>query len=292
MDDVVQTAPGPAGVPERLRGQTIRLQATRGFGRVLSARELWLYRDVAVQIATRDVKVRYRQTALGVAWAVLQPIATMVVFSLFFGRLAGLPSDGVPYPVFSLAALVPWTFFSTALLLGSDSMVSNAPLVSKIYFPRIFIPAGVVTAGLVDLSISLVILFVVVLAYGIVPPVAVLVLPLLIAITVAAALGLSCGLSAVNVRYRDVRYIVPFLAQLWLFATPVAYSSTNLHNPWRTLLAINPMAGVVEGFRWSVLGVSNDPWAMIAVSSVSSLVLLVGGLAYFDRVERRFADIL
>ena len=282
----------PRGRPDGRERQTIRLQPTRGFGRVSSAKDLWHYRDVGVQIAARDVKVRYRQTALGAAWAVLQPIATMVVFSLFFGRIAGLSSDGVPYPVFSLAALVPWTFFATALLLGADSMVSNSVLVSKIYFPRIFIPAGVIAAGLVDLGISLVLLFVIVLAYGIVPSAAVLVLPLLIAIAVAAALGVSSALSAVNVRYRDVHYVVPFVVQMWLFATPVAYSSTHVHNPWRTLLAINPMAGVVEGFRWSVLGVSNDPWAMIAVSSVSAVVLLVGGLAYFERAERRFADIL
>src|SRR5262249_35471052 len=176
--------------------------------------------------------------------------------------------------------------------LGSDSMVSNSALVAKIYFPRIFIPAGVLVAGLVDFGIALVILFVVVLAWGTIPPVGVLVLPLLIVVMVAAALGVSSAFAASNVRYRDVRYIVPFLAQLWLLATPVAYPSTLLDEPWRTLSAINPMAGVVEGFRWAVLGTSNDPWAMIAVSSVSAMVLLVCGLAYFDRVERSLADFL
>lgn len=272
--------------------QTIRLQPTRGFSRVLSPSELWRYRDLALQIAARDVTIRYRQTALGAAWAVLQPVAFMVVFSIFFGGLAGVSSNGLPYPLFSLAALVPWTFFASALLLGSQSLVTNHELVSKIYFPRIFLPAGAVGAGLVDLGISLVILFAIVLAWGVVPSTAVLFLPLLIVITVAAALGVSAALSAVNVRYRDVRYVVPFAIQMWLFVTPVAYSSTLMHEPWRTLSAINPMVGVVEGFRWATLDVAQAPWALIAVSAASAAVLLLGGLAYFDRTERSFADFI
>lgn len=271
---------------------TVRLQPTTGFSRVLSPPELWRFRDLALQIAARDVKVRYRQTALGAAWAILQPVATMVVFSLFFGRLAGISSDGASYALFSLAALVPWTFFANALLLGSDSLVANAQLVSKTYFPRIFIPAGVVAAGLVDLGAALVILFVVVLAAGTALTPAVLVLPLLVLITIAAALGVSCGLSAVNVRYRDVRYVVPFGIQLWLFATPVAYPSSLLGEPWRTLLAINPMVGVVEGFRWAMLRSTPAPWNLIAVSGVAATLMLLAGLAYFDRVERSFADVL
>jgi lipopolysaccharide transport system permease protein len=270
--------------------QTIRLQPTRGFSRVLSPRELWRYRDLALQIAARDVTVRYRQTALGAAWAVLQPVGFMVVFSLFFGSLAGVSSEGLPYPLFSLAALVPWTFFSTALLLGSDSLVSNSALVSQVYFPRIFMPAGVVAAGLVDLGVSLVILFIIVLAWGVVPSAAVLALPLLIAIAVATALGVSAALSAVNVRYRDVRYVVPFAIQMWLFLTPIAYSSTLIDEPWRTLYAINPMVGVVEGFRWATLDTAAAPVTLIAVSAVSAVVILLVGLAYFDRVERGFAD--
>jgi lipopolysaccharide transport system permease protein len=257
---------------------------------MLSPRELWRYRDVALQIAARDVTVRYRQTALGIAWAVLQPIGFMVVFSLIFGHLAKLSSEGVPYPLFSLAALVPWTFFANALLLGSDSLVTNSALVSKIYFPRIFMPAGVVAAGLVDLGISLVILFVIVLAWGVVPSPAVLALPVLVAIAVAATLGVSAALSAINVRYRDVRYVVPFAIQLWLFVTPVAYSSTILSEPWRTLSAINPMVGVVDGFRWAALGSSHFPGAAIGISAASAALLLLLGLAYFDRVERGFAD--
>ena len=269
---------------------TVRLQPTRGFSRVVSPRELWRYRELALQIAARDVTVRYRQTSLGIAWAVLQPVAFMVVFSLIFGRVAKLSSDGVPYPLFSLAALVPWTFFANAVLLGSDSLVANSGLVSKVYFPRIFMPAGVVAAGLVDLGISLVILFVVVLAWGVVPSAAVLALPLLAAIAVAAALGVSAGLSAINVRYRDVRYIVPFALQLWLFATPVVYSSMLVGQPWRTLSAINPMVGVVDGFRWAALDTPHFPGAAIAISAASALVLLVAGMVYFDRAERGFAD--
>jgi lipopolysaccharide transport system permease protein len=295
VEQLTQSKPGIGGddVPGRTETpspETIRLQPTRGFSRVLSPRELWRYRDVALQIAARDVTVRYRQTALGVAWAVLQPLGFMVVFSVVFGNLAGVSSDGLPYPLFSLAALVPWTFFSTALLLGSDSLVANNALVSKIYFPRIFIPAGVVAAGLVDIAISLVILFVVVLAWGVVPSAAVLTVPLLVAMAVASALGLTAALSAVNVRYRDVRYIVPFAIQMLLFITPVAYPSSLIDEPWRTLSAINPMVGVVEGFRWATLDTGDAPLALIGVSAASALVILLAGLAYFDRVERRFAD--
>lgn len=270
--------------------ETIRLQPTKGFSRVLAPRELWRYRDLAGQIALRDITVRYRQTALGGAWAVLQPIGFMVVFSLIFGNVAGLSSNGIPYPLFSLAALVPWTFFSTALLLGSDSLVSNSALVSKIYFPRIFMPAGVIVAGFVDLSISLVILLIIVLAWGWAPGIAILALPLLIAIAAAAALGTTAALSAINVRYRDVRYVVPFAIQMWLFATPIVYPSSELSEPWRTLSAINPMVGVVEGFRWATLGTGNAPWDLIGISAAAATVVLLAGLAYFDRTERAFAD--
>jgi lipopolysaccharide transport system permease protein len=276
--------------PVETSPETIRLKPTSGFSRVLAPKELWRYRDLAAQIALRDITVRYRQTALGGAWAVLQPIGFMVVFSLFFGKLAGVTSDGLPYALFSLAALVPWTFFSNVLLLGSDSLVANSALVSKIYFPRIFMPAGILVAGCVDLLISLVILLAIVLIYGLTPSLAILSLPLLIAIAAAAALGTSSALSAINVRFRDVRYVIPFAIQMWLFATPVVYPSSLLEEPWRTLSAINPMVGVVEGFRWATLGSGDAPWDLIGISAASALVLLVAGLAYFDRVERRFAD--
>lgn len=294
VEQLTAAAPTSQGAAEQGAGvETIRLQATRGlFGRMISLGELWRYRDLALQIAARDITVKYRQTALGVAWAILQPLGFMVVFSLFFGNLAGISSEGIPYPLFSLAALVPWTFFAGSLLLGSDSLVTNSALVSKIYFPRIFIPAGVVAAGLVDLAISTVILFVVVLAWGWTPSLGVLLLPAFVTIAVATALGVGSALSAVNVRYRDVRYVVPFAVQLWLFATPVAYPITLLDEPWRTLSAINPMVGVVEGFRWAVLGEASAPWALIGISAASAAILLVGGLAYFHRVERDFADIV
>lgn len=272
--------------------ETIRLKPTSGFGRVLSPRELWRYRDLAFQIAARDVTVRYRQTALGAVWAILQPVGFMVVFSLFFGRVAGVSSDGLPYALFSLAALVPWTYFANTLLLGSESLVANSSLVAKIYFPRIFMPAGVLAAGFLDLGISLAILFAIVLVYGLVPSVAVLFLPVLVLIMVAAGLGVTAGLSAVNVRYRDVRYVIPFAIQMWLFATPIAYPSSLISEPWRTLSAVNPMVGVVEGFRWATLGTGDAPWELIGVSAVSAVVLLVAGLAYFDRVERSFADFI
>lgn len=275
------TAPAP---------ETIRLRPTKGFSRVLAPKELWRYRDLAAQIALRDITVRYRQTALGGAWAVLQPLGFMVVFSLIFGGAAGISSNGIPYPLFSLAALVPWTFFATAVLLGSDSLVANSALVSKIYFPRIFMPMGVIVAGFVDLAIALVILMIIVFAWGWAPSLAILALPLLIAIAVATALGITSFLSAINVRYRDVRYVVPFAIQMGLFASPVVYASSELAEPWQTISAINPMVGVVEGFRWATLGTGNAPWDLIGVSAVSAVVLLFAGLAYFDRVERAFAD--
>ena len=280
-------------VDEPPRSQpTIRLQPTSGFSRVLDPRELWRYREVAIQLAARDVTVRYRQTFLGAAWAILQPVTTMVVFTLIFGHLAHIPSEHRSYALFSLAALVPWTFFATSIQLGSDSLVGNTALVGKTYFPRIFIPAGVLTASLVDLAISIAVLLAIVTITGAAITAKLLVLPLLIVIAFATALGVASALSAVNVRYRDVRYVVPFAVQLWLFITPVAYPITLLHAPWRTLVAINPMVGVVEGFRWAVLGTANAPGGLIGVSAMTAVLLLAGGLAYFDRVERSFADLL
>lgn len=291
MEQLTATPPAEEAAPQP-RPETIRLEPTRGFGRVLAPRELWRYRDLAFQIAARDITVRYRQTALGAAWAVLQPVGFMVVFTLFFGKLAGVSSDGLPYALFSLAALVPWTFFSTVLTLAADSLVMNTALVSKIYFPRIFIPAGALAAGLVDLAISLVILFAIVLIWGYAPGVQVLVLPLLIGCMLIATLGVGAALAAINVRYRDIRYVVPFAIQMWLFLTPIAYPSSLLSQPWQTISAINPMVGVVEGFRWSVLGSGDAPLALIGVSAASAVALLVAGLAYFDRVERTFADLI
>lgn len=272
--------------------ETVTLRPTKGFSRVLDPRELWRYRDLAFQIAARDVTIRYRQTAFGAAWAILQPLGFMVVFSLFFNRVGGIASESdVPYALFSLGALVPWTFFANVMTIGSESLVVNQQLVSKIYFPRIFIPGGVVAAGCVDLLISFVILMIIVLVYGIVPTVAILMVPVLALVAIITSIGICAGLSALNVKYRDIKYVVPFAVQLWLFATPVAYSSHLLGTPWRTISAINPMVGVVEGFRWATLGGSfSAPWALMGISTASALVIGAIGLAYFDRVERGFAD--
>lgn len=291
MPELTATKPREE-VEEQPRPETIRLQPTRGFSRVLSPRELWRYRDLAFQIAARDLTIRYRQTAFGAAWAILQPVAFMVIFSFVFGRAAGISSDGLPYALFSLAGLVPWMFFANSFLLASESLVLNQALISKIYFPRIFIPAGIVAAGCVDFAISLLILLIVVLVYGIVPSAAILILPLLVAVAVATALGAGTALSAINVRYRDVRYVVPFATQMWLFLTPVVYPSSSLSEPLRTLSAINPMTGVVEGFRWAVLDSGSAPLDLIGISTVAAVVLLLAGLAYFDRVERSFADVI
>ena len=286
------TASKPPAMFEKPPLETIRLEPTKGFRRVFSPSELWRYRDLGFQIAVRDVTIRYRQTFFGAAWAILQPIAFMAVFTLIFGRFAGVSSDGLPYALFSLAALVPWTFFATAFLLSSESLVLNQALIAKIYFPRVFIPAGVIAAGCVDFAISLTILLAIVLVYGIVPSAALLALPLLIAIAIATAMGAGTALSAVNVRYRDVRYVVPFATQLWLFVSPVVYPSSTLSEPLRTLSAINPMVGVIEGFRWALLHNGSAPWELIGISAASAAVLLVAGLAYFDRVERSFADLI
>ena len=245
--------------------QTVtRLQATRGLGRMLVPRELWRYRDLARQFAIRDITVRYRQTALGAAWAVLQPVGLMLVFTIFFGHVAHVSSGGVPYWLFSLSGLVPWMFFANTVTVGSDSLVNNAQMVAKIYFPRIFLPMATMAASLVDLAISFTILVVVVFVTGRTPGLGVLALPLVFAIAVATALGVTALFAAVNVRYRDVRYAVPFIIQFWLFATPIAYSTLLLHSPWRTLSALNPMVGVVQGLRWAMLQ-TPAPWTQLAV---------------------------
>ena len=288
------TADAPADQTDRAEPvhtpETIRIEPTKGFSRVLSPRELWRYRDLAWQIAARDVTVRYRQTALGAAWAVLQPLGLMAVFTAVFSRFGGLsPDDGTPYALFALAALVPWAYFSNTLLFAAESLIVNTELVSKTYFPRIFIPAGVIAAGLIDLGVSLVLLLAVAFVYGIDPTPALLALPVLVFIVAATALGVGSGLAAINVRYRDVRYAVPFAVQLWFFLTPVVYWSGILSEPWQTISAVNPLVGVTEGFRWAALGM-DAPWELMGISLVSAVVLFVAGMAYFDRVERGFAD--
>jgi lipopolysaccharide transport system permease protein len=255
-------------------------------------RDLWAYRELLYFLAWRDFKVRYKQTVLGAAWAVIQPFFTMVVFSIFFGYLAKMPSDGIPYPVFAYAGLLPWSLFAHALTESSNSLVNNQSLITKVYFPRLIVPIAPLFVGLVDFGIALVVLFGMILFYKIVPGIAILTVPLFVLLALLSALAVGMWLSALNVEYRDVRYTIPFLTQLWLFATPVAYPSSLLPEPWRSLYGLNPMAGVVEGFRWALLGRTNAPGPLIAVSVAAVLVLLIGGLWYFTRMERTFAHIV
>jgi len=254
--------------------------------------ELWAYRELLYFLVWRDIKVRYKQTSLGAGWAILQPLLTMVVFSLFFGRLARMPSDGVPYPVFSLAALVPWTFFSYGLTQSANSVVADQHLVTKVYFPRLAIPVATVLSGAVDFALAFLLLLFLMLYFDITPTITALwVLPLLL-LAFVTALGAGLWLAALNVQYRDVRYTLPFLTQLWLFATPIAYPSSLLPDSWRTVYGINPMAGVVEGFRWALLGTNTAPGPMILISALAALLLLVSGMFYFRRVEDSFADVI
>jgi len=258
----------------------------------LKLREIWQYRELLYFLVWRDVKVRYKQTALGVAWAVIQPLLTMLVFSLFFGRLAKVPSDGIPYPIFAFTALVPWTFFATGLTLSSNSLVGSANLVQKVYFPRLIIPVATVLSALVDFAIAMLVLLALMAFYRIAPSWHAVWLPAFVLLALATSLGVGLWLSALNVEYRDVRYVVPFLTQFWMYATPVAYPSSLLHQPWRTIFGLNPMAGVVEGFRWALLGVATPPGAMVLASSTAALLLLVSGALYFRRMERTFADVV
>ena len=255
----------------------------------LKVHELWEYRELLYFLIWRDLKVRYKQTALGAAWALMQPLFTVLIFSLFFGRLAKVPSDGIPYPVFSFAALVPWTFFAHGLTQGSDSLVGSANLIRKVYFPRLLIPAGTVIAGVVDFGIAFLTLVALILAYHIRPPHVLMVVPLAL-LALCTSLGVSLWLSAFNVKFRDVKYTLPFLTQIWMYATPIVYPSSLLPQPWRTIYGLNPMAGVVEGFRWALLGTHTAPGPMVLVSALMSLLVLVGGAFYFRRMERTFAD--
>jgi lipopolysaccharide transport system permease protein len=255
-------------------------------------KEIWAYRELLYFLMWRDIKVRYKQTALGAAWAIIQPFFMMVVFSLFFGKLAGVPSDGIPYPVFTFCALLPWQLFAQALNESSNSLVANERLITKVYFPRLVIPISAVLGGLVDFAIAFVVLLLLMAYYGIVPHIAVLTLPLFILLAVMTALGVGLWLSALNVQYRDVRYTLNFLVQFWMFLTPVAYPSSIVPEKWRALYGLNPMAGVVEGFRWALLGKTQAPGPLLAVSVGVVILTLVGGLYYFRRMEETFADIV
>lgn len=281
----------PREIVSELSATTVRVQRSRGWPK-LRFGELWHYRELLFFLTWRDLKVRYKQTALGVAWAILQPLAAMLVFSLFFGRLAKLPSDGIPYPLFSYSGLVLWTFFSGALVQASNSLISSASLITKVYFPRLLIPLGTVTSALVDLFLSSLLLVGLMAYYDVVPTARALLVPVFVLMTFATALGVGLWLSALNVQYRDVRYLVPFLTQFWLFATPIVYPSTLLDEPWRTLYGLNPMVGAVEGFRWALVGTDTSPGPMVLVSAAITLLLLASGAFYFRWRERRFADVI
>jgi lipopolysaccharide transport system permease protein len=239
----------------------------------------------------RDIKVRYKQTAFGAAWAIIQPVFTMIVFSLFFGRLARMPSDGIPYPIFSYTALLPWQYFAFGLTQSANSLVGSANLITKVYFPRLIIPVATVLAGLLDFAIAFLVLIGMMVYYHVHPSWAIVLLPAFLLLAVTTALGVGLWLSALNVKYRDVRYVVPFINQFWLFATPVAYPSSLLHEPWHTLYGLNPMVGVVEGFRWALIG-APPPGPLVGVSALISLLLLLSGLLYFRRMEETVADVV
>ncbi len=257
----------------------------------INFKEMWVYRELLYFLTWRDIKIRYKQTALGFAWAVLQPFLTMVVFSLFFGQLAKVPSEGIPYPIFNYTALLPWQFFENSITFSTSSLVTNANMVTKVYFPRLFVPISSVLGGLVDFMVAFLVLIGMMIFYHITPNFGVLLLPVFLLLAFITAMGVSLWMSALNVKYRDIRYVVPFLARFWFFATPIAYSSSMLSEPWRTLYGLNPMVGVVEGFRWALLG-TKPPEAMLFLSTFISIFLLVTGMLYFNRTEKTFADII
>ena len=271
--------------------RTTIIAPSRGW-RSLGFAELWEYRELLYFLTWRDIKVRYKQTALGASWAIIQPFMTMVVFSLFFGRLARIPSDGVPYPLWSFTALVPWSFFAQGLTMSASSLVLSQNLIRKVYFPRLTIPIATVMAGVIDLAVAFVVLVAMMIYYGASPGLRIVWIAPLFLLALVTSLGVGLWLAALNVRYRDVRYAVPFLVQFWLFATPIAYPSSLLPEPWRTVLALNPMTGVTEGFRWALLGTASAPGPMLLVSSVAALLILAGGAMYFRRMEREFADLV
>mgnify|MGYP002681188856 FL=1 len=273
--------------------RTIILRPSSGLV-ALDFRELWIYRELVYFLTWRSLKVRYKQTILGVSWAVLEPFLTMVVFTIFFGNLAKVGSDNVPYPIWSYAGLLPWGLFSKALSDASRSLVQNSHMITKIYFPRIILPLSSILAGLVDFAIAFVVLIGMMLFYNTYPTSVAWTLPLFLLLALITALGVALWLSALNVKYRDVGYVLPFLTQFWLFITPVVYPSSQIPEKWRLIYGLNPMTGVVEGFRWALLGIHPQPtfFPMLAVSTGMAFLVLLTGIFYFRRMERGFADVV
>ena len=275
--------------PETIRAEPVIIKPSSGWV-ALDLRALWNYRELLYFLAWRDIKVRYKQTALGIAWAIIQPLFLMMAFSLFFGRLAKVPSDGLPYPLFTLSALLPWQLFAYALGQSSNSLVANDRLISKVYFPRLIIPLSSVLSGVVDFLIGFAILLLLMVFYGVLPGSGLWSAPLFLLLTVMTALAAGLWLSALNIKYRDVRYAIPFIIQFWFFVSPVAYPASLVPDSWRWLYALNPMVGVIDGFRWALLGQTQGPGLGIAMSIAVMTVSLAGGLYYFRRVEKTFAD--
>ena len=278
-------------IPAESPLEITRIRPSRGW-RAIDLREMWKYRELLYFLSLRDIKLRYKQTALGVSWAVLQPLAMMVVFTIFFGKLGHLPSDGKPYHLFVLAALVPWQLFAYALTQSSNSLVAEQRLITKVYFPRLLVPVASVLAGVVDALVALVLMLLAMAASATAPTWAILTLPAFMLFAVLAALAVGLWLSALNVQYRDVRYTIPFLTQFWMFLTPVAYPARMVPKAYRVLYGMNPMTAVVEGFRWALLGTDAPDWGMMAASGMVVVVLLGGGLLYFRRMEKTFADVV
>jgi lipopolysaccharide transport system permease protein len=276
----------------RLLPPLVHIVADKGWA-ALSLKELWDYREVVFFLAWRDIQVRYKQTVLGAAWAIIQPFTSMVIFSIIFGRIAKMPSDGIPYPIFAFAALVPWMFFSDSVNKASNSLVGSAGIMTRIYFPRLAMPVSATLGNFVDFGLAFLVLLGMMVYFGVTPTVNIVWLPLLLLLAVATALGVSFVLAALNVQFRDVKYAVPFMLQSWMFATPVVYPASLIEDPfWQTIYALNPMVGVIEGFRWALLGTDTAPGLSIIVSSIVAASLLVGGALYFKRMERTFADVV
>jgi len=275
----------PGGLP------VVRIDARRGW-LALDLPELWAYRELLYFFVWRDIKVRYKQTVIGAAWAILQPVMTMLVFSLFFGTLAKIPSQGLPYPIFYYCALLPWMYFSTAMQAATNVVVEQQRVITKVYFPRVVLPISSVLSGLLDFAISFLVFIAMMIYYRIAPTKAVVWLPAFTLLAVLTALGVGLWLSALNALYRDVRYVLPFLVQFWMFASPVAYPSSLVPAKWRWLYGLNPMTGVIEGFRWALTGHGQPPGAMLAASSAAVGLLVAGGLIYYHAVEGKIADVV
>jgi lipopolysaccharide transport system permease protein len=267
------------------------VQPSKGWSGV-NFRELWRYRELVYFLMWRDIKVRYKQTLLGAGWAIIQPFFTMVVFTIFFGQLAKIPSDDIPYPIFSFAALLPWQLFENGISKAGNSLVASRNLITKVYFPRLAVPLASVVSGVVDFALAFVVLLGMMAYYGYKPTSAIWLLPLLLLLTLLTALGTGLWLSALNVAYRDVGYVIPFIVRLWFFLTPITYSASIVPELYQTLYALNPMTGVVQGFRWAMLGVGSAPTTLMLASTGAALLLLISGILYFRRMERIFADVV